>query len=180
MENNPDKKLTAKQRLFVEAYIINGFNATQAAITAGYSESTAYSQGARLLKNVEIKRELDRLFDEYTMSAQEVLARLTAHARGDLGDVWDESTGQVDWAKARALGKTGLIKRIRHKTTRIEGKDGDTEIFEDEIELHDPQKALQLLGKQHGLFVDRTEVTGKDGDALRIEIVRKPHANDSD
>ncbi len=43
--------MTPKQRRFVELY--NG-NATEAAIAAGYSPKTAYSQGQRLLKNVDI------------------------------------------------------------------------------------------------------------------------------
>ncbi len=46
--------LTPKQKKFVSAYLANGMNATQAAITAGYSEKTAGSQGERLLRNVEI------------------------------------------------------------------------------------------------------------------------------
>jgi len=44
-------EMTARQRAFVEAYTDN---ATEAAIKAGYSPKTAYSQGQRLLKNVEI------------------------------------------------------------------------------------------------------------------------------
>ena len=43
--------LTLKQRKFVEAYTDN---ATAAALAAGYSPKTAYSQGQRLLKKVEI------------------------------------------------------------------------------------------------------------------------------
>lgn len=43
-----------RRKVFVEAYITNGGNATQAAITAGYSDKTAGSQGQRLLKDVEI------------------------------------------------------------------------------------------------------------------------------
>jgi len=45
------KALTTRQARFVEAYT---GNATEAAIQAGYSEKTAYSQGQRMLKNVEI------------------------------------------------------------------------------------------------------------------------------
>jgi phage terminase small subunit len=159
MTDTPETKLTGKQRAFVTAYLANGFNATQAALTAGYSPDSAYSQGSRLLKNVEIKQAIDSFFAENTMSAQEVLFRLTQHARGDIGDIWDEKTGQVDWERARAAGKTGLIKTIYHKTTRISrGADDDMEIFEDQITLHDPQKALTLIGKQQGLFVDKSEV----------------------
>ena len=46
--------LTEKQKRFVAEYLVD-LNATQAAIRAGYSEKTAYSQGQRLLKNVEIR-----------------------------------------------------------------------------------------------------------------------------
>ena len=45
--------LNDKQRRFVDEYLID-MNATQAAIRAGYSQDTAYSQGQRLLKHVEV------------------------------------------------------------------------------------------------------------------------------
>ncbi len=45
--------LTPRQERFVEEYLVDS-NATQAAIRAGYSKKTAYSQGHRLLKNVEV------------------------------------------------------------------------------------------------------------------------------
>ena len=48
-----NKDLTNKQEAFVNEYVLD-WNATQAAKRAGYSEKTAYSQGQRLLKNVEI------------------------------------------------------------------------------------------------------------------------------
>ncbi len=50
-----NSKLTAKQQRFCEEYPVD-LNATQAAIRAGYSERTAYSQGQRLLKHVEIQK----------------------------------------------------------------------------------------------------------------------------
>jgi len=53
------KSPTDKQKLFVVAYVANP-NATKAAKTAGYSEKTAYSQGQRLLKNVEIRKAIDQ------------------------------------------------------------------------------------------------------------------------
>lgn len=45
--------LTPKQQRFVEEYLVDG-NATQAAIRAGYAESGAHVEGARLLKNAKI------------------------------------------------------------------------------------------------------------------------------
>jgi phage terminase small subunit len=49
--------VTPKQSLFVAEYL-KDLNATQAAIRAGYSEATAYSQGQRMLKNVEVANAL--------------------------------------------------------------------------------------------------------------------------
>lgn len=46
--------MTKQQHLFC-IYYARSMNATKSAILAGYSEKTAYSQGSRLLKNVEIK-----------------------------------------------------------------------------------------------------------------------------
>ncbi|MCH5157469.1 MAG: terminase small subunit [Clostridiales bacterium] len=68
--------LTPKQQTFCEHYIAC-HNATQAAINAGYREHTAYSQGQRLLKNVEVKKRLDEMATKATIrrvaSAQDVL-----------------------------------------------------------------------------------------------------------
>jgi len=48
-------KLTAKQLAFCREYVKDR-NATQAAIRSGYSKKTAYSQGERLLRNVEVAK----------------------------------------------------------------------------------------------------------------------------
>jgi phage terminase small subunit len=48
-------QLNPKQLLFAEEYI-KDYNATQAAIRAGYSPKTAGSQGGRLLNHVEIQK----------------------------------------------------------------------------------------------------------------------------
>ena len=160
--DSPQSKLNARQRAFVTAYIANRFNATAAAIEAGYSESSAASIGSENLKKPEIREAIETFLEENAMGAKEALYLLTQHARGDIGELWDEAGGQIDWAKARAAGKTHLIKRMYHKTTRITRGVGpsaeETEVFEDTIELHDPQKAITLIGKQLGLFVEKSEI----------------------
>lgn len=55
--------LTTKQRAFIDEYLID-YNATQAAIRAGYSEKTAYSAGSRMLKKDVIKSRIDERFSE--------------------------------------------------------------------------------------------------------------------
>lgn len=51
-------KLTTKQDKFVKAYLLNGGNATQAAISAGYSETSARFVGAENLTKPNIKEYL--------------------------------------------------------------------------------------------------------------------------
>jgi len=57
-------------------------NATQAAIAAGYSKKTAASQGSRLLKHADVRKEMKRRLSTVVMSVDEVLllvARETTH-----------------------------------------------------------------------------------------------------
>ena len=51
-------KLNYKQKKFVAEYLKEP-NATQAAINAGYSKKTSYSQGQRLLKNQKVSSLID-------------------------------------------------------------------------------------------------------------------------
>ena len=79
--------LNDRQGLFVSEYI-KDMNATQAAIRAGYSKKTAYSQGQRLLKNVEIKKAVDDLLLQVRKNnvadAVEIEEYLTAVMRGKM------------------------------------------------------------------------------------------------
>lgn len=62
-QNEADDKpieLTERQRMFVDQFLID-FNATQAAIRAGYSETTARKQAHRLLANVGIRKKIAEL-----------------------------------------------------------------------------------------------------------------------
>lgn len=48
------------RRKFVEAFMANGGNGTQAAIAAGYSKKSAHAQASRLLKTAEVRHALER------------------------------------------------------------------------------------------------------------------------
>ena len=80
--------MTEKQQRFIDAYIQNGGNATQAALHAGFSERTAYSQGQRLLKNVEVRAAIDErlkeLESERIAKDAEILEFLTSVLRGEV------------------------------------------------------------------------------------------------
>lgn len=185
--------LSAKQQVFVEAYLAS-WNASEAARRAGYSHANV--QGSRLLANVSISEEIQRRVAEMTLTANEVLVRLGEHARGSMGDFVrfsENGDPTFDLQAAALMGKMPLVKKLKTKTrtysmptvnvTRPEGDEEDAEeegrveidsveVTETsiEFELYDAQSALVQIGKHHGLFVERTEITGKDGEQLRIII----------
>lgn len=72
-------KLTAKQKRFVEEYPID-FNATQAAIRAGYSRHTAHAIGQENLRKPIIKAALSELKDKMSKKTgitRETLVKLS-------------------------------------------------------------------------------------------------------
>lgn len=162
------RKITRKRQAFIDAYFICGFNGTAAARMAGYAgnDATLAQIAYENLRIPEIAAAIDARMAEHAMSANEILARLTDHARGDIGDIYDESTGAIDWQKARQMGRTSLIKKIEQTTVTTE----DSEIHTFKLELHDPQKAMQLLGKWRKIFIDRVQID--DWRSQAIEDIR--------
>lgn len=152
--------LTDKRQIFVEEYL-RTWNASEAARIAGYAHPG--SDGHRLLKISEIADEIQRIVSERAMSADEVLVRLAAQARGSMEDfveiVPGVNTPFLRLDKAHAAGKFGLVKKLKYTT------DGGVE-----FELYDAQAALVQLGKVHKLFTDKQEVTGKDGGAVMVVV----------
>jgi phage terminase small subunit len=164
--DKPPARLTNRQQAFVEEYLAC-WNATEAARRAGYSKKTANEQGSRLLANVSVKAAVAARLAELKADADEVLIRLTDHARGSIEDLMDDEA-RLSLTSARERGKLHLVRKLK-QTTRWDG-DGN-KIVTDEVELHDAQAALVQLGRHHKLFVDRTEFTGKDGGVLKVEYV---------
>lgn len=126
--------LNDKQKQFYKEYMIDT-NATQAAIRAGYSKKTAYSQGQRLLKHVEGQRFLQELMAEreskLIAEQDEVLKYLTSVLRG-------ESVASV--LARDEVGAERVITKPPDEKERL--------------------KAAELLGKRYSLFTDKVNVDG--------------------
>lgn len=151
--------LNDKQRAFVEEYL-QCWNATEAARRVGYAHPN--KQGPRLLVKVGVQELKEQRISEKAMSADEVLLRLAEHARGNMGDFIDiESMSfSLNLQKAKELGLTHLIKKVKDRVVMTSNKDGEeTETHTLEIELYDAKSALDTLAKYHGLLVDRTDIT---------------------
>lgn len=155
--------MNTKQSAFVEEYL-RDFNATQAALRAGYSKRTAGSQAHDLLKKPEIQQKISERITSKAMSADETLLRLAEHARGNLIPfLVDNGQGsmEINLTTPEAKRNINLVKKYKVKRTReVRGRGESKEIWEHEwceIELYDSQAALGLIGKHHRLFGDSIE-----------------------
>ncbi len=148
--------LTHKRQVFIEEYL-SCWNATKAATVAGYAHPR--QEGSRLLSNDYIQGFIKARIAEKAMSADEVLLRLAEQARGDIADalIIDGGIVMVDMDKLRELGLTHLVKKLKHNP-----KGGL------ELELYDAQAALVHIGRHHGLFIDRTQLSGDKDAPLTI------------
>ena len=155
--------LTAKQRAFVLEYP-KDFNATQAAIRAGYSVKSATLIGHENIRKPNIKDAIEYEFKQRALSLDEILARLEEQATASIANFLvinpDGDRMAFDPEFVRQNGH--LIKSIRAKTAVKYSEKGDQfEYTSLELTLHDAQRALELLGKHHQAFTDRLELSGK-------------------
>lgn len=179
-------RLTPKQARFVEEYLID-LNATQAAIRAGYSERTAYSQGQRLLKNVEIQRSIAEAQEDRSkrteITADRVLQELARIGFADVRDLfeWDEERAAFIPSRDLTEDQAAAISEVQSEATTFTDDAGNTETrVKLKLKTYDKLGALDKLGKHLGLFVDRVEHTGAEGSPLEVVVTRRVIYPDGD
>ena len=127
-------KMTDKQKRFCDEYLID-LNATQAAIRAGYSESTAKEIGCENLTKPNIKEYIDARMAEKEKSLiadqDEVLRYLTSVLRGE--------SQSSELVTESAMGVT-VAKEMKKSPSE-----------------KDRLRAAELLGKRYGIYTDRIE-----------------------
>ena len=143
---------------FVEEYLVD-LHGTQAAIRAGYSKKTARSQAARLLADVNIQGEIAkarrRAAKRNEVSLDRIIEEYRRLAFADTTDAIYIRNGRVYVHDTESLTveQRAAISEIRQT------KDGIA------VKFHSKTAALEALGKHLGMFVERTETSGK------IEVV---------
>ena len=156
-------KLTAKQIRFVDEYLVD-FNATQAAIRAGYSEKTANTIGAQNLAKLSIQVEISRRqkdLQRRTEVTQELVVKELARiAFADAADYVQVETriinrGDIEVPIELAVHKETAELSADQRAAIASIKQGANGV---EIKLHDKIRALELLGRHIGMFNDKLEV----------------------
>lgn len=129
--------LTDMQQLFADYYLIE-LNATEAAKKAGYSDKTAYSQGQRLLKHVEVRAYIDEKQQvrakKMGLDADWVLKRLQA-----ISDRCMTAEPVLEWdPESKSMKETGEYK----------------------FDSNGANRSTELIGKHLGMFIDKHEIAG--------------------
>lgn len=136
-----------KHRKFIIEYVKDQ-NATQAAIRAGYSSRSATIAGTRLMRNVNVRSEIEKL----------------------MADAAERCGITVEFI---LNGLREVAERCMQGKERL-AKDG-TPLGVWQFDSAGANRAMELLGRYKGMFVDKHEVTGKDGGAIIINYPDAKH-----
>lgn len=147
-------KLTAKQKRFVDEYLID-LNATQAYIRAGYKNyDSAGVEAAKTLKNPKIEQSIAEAMAKRSkrtgINQDRVIEELAKIAFVNINNVVDTDDGSV--LPNAADEDLACIESIKVK--EFPTKDGGTGV-EREIKIASKMKALELLGKHLGMWNDK-------------------------
>lgn len=149
--------LSAKERRFVDEFAVD-YKHKEAALRAGYSKNYP---SINLLRNPCIKfcilSRQQEAKDLAGINAGEVLMELHKLAFSDIGDFVEFDSDGIRIKSSEDVDTTAIseIHQTQHGV---------------KIKLHNKTMALEALGKNLGLFTQKIEITGKDGDPIEHNI----------
>jgi phage terminase small subunit len=184
-EQSIEVELTAKQKKFCYEYCWD-FNATQAAIRAGYSEKTAGVIGNENLKKPyiqsEIKKKQDNLAETAGISRLMVLREHQKMAFSSIAHLHLTWIKRKDFEELTEDQKSCIAEIDTKIKTEFEfdpenpNEKNPITVEYVKIKLYDKQKALDSISKMLGFEAPtKTELTGSDGKPLitsiQVEII---------
>jgi phage terminase small subunit len=145
-----DNGLTNKQANFIESFLSNGGNATQAARDAGYSGTpdTLKQVASENLAKPYIRRRIAERMQEARIHTDEVIGTLASHMRADIGEIMPDNPVV---RQAKAVGLSHLIRKVVVKEYFDKSK--QAVVTETTVELHNAQTAAKQLCAVMGLEV---------------------------
>ena len=154
-------KPTDKENRFIIEYL-KDYNGMQAAIRAGYAEGSAGTLAYQLLHRPRVRNKIDEyekdLATRFIVNRERIMKELSIAGYADMADYVDVEDGQLTIKDFKSLPPqiTRAIKKIGYNQRTGKWT----------LELHDGLKAKELMGKEVGMFKDKLEVTGAEGQPL--------------
>lgn len=152
-----------RRALFVEAFLSNGGNALQAAVSAGFSPKTAGSQGSRLLKNVEVLTLINKRRTE-VVAATELSTEQTIR-----------EVRRLAYSDPRSITHSdGRIKRLHELDADTAAAVASYEVDKDGVikyKFWDKNSALDKAAKVQGLYEKDNEQKAEPIKAIIRRII---------
>jgi phage terminase small subunit len=157
-------KLTAMQAEFVRQYLLD-FNGTGAAMRAKYAPKSAAATASRLLTinkiQAAIQAGMTTKQESYDITIKDLINELAALATLNIADVTKIDTDGKSVVVKDFKDIPDHAKKAIKEIQTIQLADGGGLAYK--IQFYDKIKAIELLGKHFGMFIERTEI-GKPGD----------------
>jgi phage terminase small subunit len=162
---------TPKRDRFVAEYL-KDFNATQAAIRAGYSRKTARAQAHRLLTKVDVqeavKKANQRLIDKLELTTEMVDREAMRLLNLDPADLFD--------SEDRVLPIKDMPEDARRALLGMDVEELDEGTLK-KLRFHNKVSAIEVLYKRLGALREKVELTGKDGKPLPSIVIARQILN---
>lgn len=168
--------VTQRRKLFAEAYMANGQNATQAAITAGLSAKTAYSTGPRMLENAEVQQ----IINERSREVAEKAELTTNGTLGALKQIMDFDPAEMYDANGSMIPIHKLPKHVRMALQSMKGTSLHLDATDDseerllflpsEIKAYSRLDAIDKAMRHLGLF-EKDNAQKSENVMIAVEIV---------
>ena len=175
--------LTEKQKRFCNEYIID-FNATQAAIRAGYSKKTAYSIGQKLLKKVEIQEKLSKLMADRSkrteITQDRVLLEIARLAFNDARKAFDDNGNLLpiqEWPDDVAAAISSI--KVTEIIDKNKNDEDEIETYLKEIKFWDKGKQIELAAKHLNMLKENMNVnlSGEVDNHWTVEFINATHTD---
>jgi phage terminase small subunit len=166
--------LTASHERFCQKYLLYNFNAKRAYLAAmgsSHKESTAETEGSKLLRNPQVKRRVEQLIDGqeqlYADLRHKLIEELSRIAFSDQRHLtkWGERLIRIGKGKKSVMMRKSFVSLINSDTLSDADAATVAEVSQTvngvALKLHSKERAMDLLGKHLGMW-DKP-VTGNAG-----------------
>lgn len=147
----------ARRLAFAHAYITNGQNGTQAAITAGFAAKSANVTASRLLTDANTLKLIEDAAKEASkisgLTVERTLREVARIAYSDPRKLYTETGALKDMSELDD-DCAAIVASVETEQSRIAGEDGEdgTVSQTKKLKLWDKNAALEKAMKFHGLY----------------------------
>jgi phage terminase small subunit len=184
------KKLSDKERLFVEGYL-QTLNKRQAAEYAGYTKATANRRAFDVFNRPHVREAIELLLQTRAgVTKAWIIDQLVEIAQTKATDIYERNEIGLRLKNSDEIeqDKIGAVAEIEE--TRVVDKKGN-DVITIKIKTHNRHQALKDLAKIFRMEVERQEISGPNGGPVevtdhrarimdRLNAISKRQASDND